>query len=43
MSSVIKKNKLEQLTGFIEELQEFEGISYAEFEQKKHYFVERIF
>lgn len=43
MSSAIKKNKLEQLTGFIEELQEFDGISYVEFEQKKHYFVERLF
>jgi len=43
MSSAIKKNKLEQLTGFVEELQEFDGISYAEFEQKKHYLVERLF
>jgi hypothetical protein len=39
MSPAIKKNKLEQLTNFLEDLQEFEGISYEDFQQKKHYLV----
>lgn len=43
MSSAIRKSKLQQLTGFLEDLQKFEGISYEEFEQEKHYLIERLF
>jgi uncharacterized protein YutE (UPF0331/DUF86 family) len=42
MSQLINENKLAQLTGFLEKLQEFEKISYEEFEQDKHFAVERL-
>ncbi|MGH7454339.1 MAG: hypothetical protein ACRENG_23490 [bacterium] len=42
MSQLINESKLAQLTGFLEKLQEFEKINYEEFEQDKHFAVERL-
>jgi uncharacterized protein YutE (UPF0331/DUF86 family) len=42
MSPLITENKIEQLLGFLEDLQKFEKISYEEFLQDKHYLVERL-
>jgi uncharacterized protein YutE (UPF0331/DUF86 family) len=42
MLQLINESKLAQLTGFLEKLQEFEKISYEEFEQDKHFAVERL-
>ncbi|MGH7594801.1 MAG: hypothetical protein ACREOI_00525 [bacterium] len=42
MSQLINESKLAQLTGFLEKLQEFEKINYEEFEQDKHFAIERL-
>ena len=42
MSPVITESKLEQLAGFLEKLQKFENLSYEEFEDDKHFIVERL-
>jgi len=42
MPSLITENKIEQLSGFLEKLQKFENMSYEEFEEDKHFAVERL-
>lgn len=43
MSPLIRENKLEQLTRFLEKLQKFENIAYEEFEAGLNFSVERLF
>ena len=43
MSPPLVKNKVEQLSEFLEELQKFENISFEDFEQAQHFLVERLF
>lgn len=42
MSPQAIKNKIEQLAGFLEDLQRLENISFEEFQKHKHYEVERL-
>lgn len=42
MPPLITESKLEQLAGFLEKLQRFEKISYEDFEDDKHFAVERL-
>lgn len=42
MPPLITESKLEQLAGFLEKLQRFEKINYEEFEDDKHFAVERL-
>lgn len=42
MSPQIAKNKIEQLAEFLEDLQQYEKINFDEFQQDKHYIIERL-